>query len=322
MVRKILIAESADFSPKALQILEEIGEVVTADLHRKELIASLSGVEVLWIRLRNRIDEELLRAAPGLKMIVSPTTGLNHIDLEAAHKLGITVLSLRGKVDFLKEIRATAELTVGLLLSLLRNIPRAVDHVNAGGWNRDDFKGAEISGKTVGIIGYGRLGRIVATYLEAFGAKVIAADPLLRPGPDASGVEIVTLEELLTTSDIITVHVNLTDRTVGLLGAEQFARMKKGAWLINTSRGEIIQESALLQALESGSLAGAALDVLADERPTGMRNHPLVGYARKGGSLLITPHIGGCTAESMAKTEEFLAEKVREILVSTEPHVS
>jgi phosphoglycerate dehydrogenase-like enzyme len=172
------------------------------------------------------------------------------------------------------------------------------------------FQGRELYGRTMGLVGYGRLGRLVARSLKALDTRVLAADPHIDPGAAEAGVRMVSLDQLLAEADLVSLHVNLDDKTRGFFGREQFAAMKPGAWFINTSRGELIDEASLLQALESGRLAGAAVDVLCDERTDGMGAHPLVAYARGHDRLLITPHIGGCTLESMAKTELFLAEKV------------
>jgi len=153
--------------------------------------------------------------------------------------------------------------------------------------------------------------------------KILAADPAFTTSPDA-GVELVSLEKLLAQSDLVTLHVSLTDETRGFFGRDQFAGMKDGAWFVNTSRGELVDEGALLAGLTAGRIAGAALDVLCDERSSGMKDHPLVAYARTHQNLLITPHIGGCTLESMQQTEEFLAGKVASFLQahSEEPCVA
>jgi D-3-phosphoglycerate dehydrogenase len=239
---------------------------------------------------------------------------LNHIDLEEASRRGIRVLSLRGETEFLKTVHATAEHTVGLVLALVRHIPEARAHVVSGGWIRDRFRGSELSGKTAGVIGYGRLGRIVARMLLAFEMRVLASDPHVWTTDVDPGVEIVPLNDLLRQSDIVTLHVNLYAETSGFFGGDHFSRMKHGAWFINTARGELVDEAALLQALQEGRLSGAAVDVLSEERSTGMGSHPLVQYARQHENLLVTPHIGGCTSESMDKTELYMAQKLSESL--------
>ncbi len=311
---RIVVAESDGFSPVAAERLRGLGEAVFADADRAELPALVRDADVLWVRLRHRIDADALAAAPRLRAIVSPTTGLNHIDLDEAARRGVAVLSLRGETEFLRTVRATAEHTVALLLALVRRLPAACEHVREGGWNRDAFRGGELYGKTAGVVGYGRLGRIVADYLGAFGMRVLATDPHVRPDEAEPGVELVPPARLLSEADVVTLHVNLTADTEGFFGAEQMGRMKPGALLVNTARGELLDEAALLEALEQGRLAGAALDVLADERSGGMAGRPLVEYARTHDNLIITPHIGGATRESMANTEIFMAGRLAEFL--------
>ncbi len=314
---KILISESSGFSPAALRTLKPVGEVVPADLDRAGLLSAVKNIDILWVRLRNRIDTEVFDAAPQLKVVVTPTTGLNHIDLKEAAKRGIQVVSLKGETDFLKDVRATAELTVGLLLALLRNVPAATTDTVAGRWDRDSFQGRELYGKTAGIVGYGRLGHIVARYLQAFDMRVLVTDPDLDPEDLEPGLTKVSLAKLLAESDIVSLHVNLCDDTCGMFGREQFEAMQPGAWFINTARGELVDEGALLDALRSGRLAGAALDVLCDENATGMQGHPLIDYAKNNPRLIITPHIGGCTRESMEKTERFLAGRLASLIAAT-----
>jgi D-3-phosphoglycerate dehydrogenase / 2-oxoglutarate reductase len=193
-------------------------------------------------------------------------------------------------------------------------MPAAVTHVRDGGWDRDRFKGRELHAKTVGVIGYGRLGRIVARYLSVFDTRVLAADPHVQAEALEPGVTLVALSDLLQQADLVTLHVNLCEQTHQFFGKEAFAIMKSGAWFVNTSRGELVDEQALLVALQSGRLAGAALDVLGAESAAGMGEHPLVAYAREHDNLIITPHIGGCTVESMEKTECLLAERLLTLL--------
>jgi D-3-phosphoglycerate dehydrogenase len=310
----ILIAESSGFSSKAAESLSQAGDLILADLDRPALLSSVSTVDVLWVRLRNHIDAEVMAAGERLKMIVTPTTGLDHVDLEEARRRGIRVLSLRGEIDFLEDVRATAEHTIALILALLRRVPAAVAHVKNGDWNRDLFKGSELCGMTIGVVGYGRLGRIVTRYLRAFDSRVLASDPHVDAVSAESDVTLVPLETLIREAHLVTLHVNLCDETRAFFGHEQFATMKKGAWFINSSRGELVNESALLEALGCGHLAGAAVDVVCNEASEGMANHPLVAYARQHDHLLITPHLGGCTVESMEKTERFLAERLLALL--------
>jgi len=306
---RILVAESSECSATAAGILAGAGEVTWADADRAGLVALAPGHEVLWVRLRHRIDREILDAGRSLRAVATPTTGLTHIDGEEAARRGIAVLSLRGETEFLRTVRATAELTIGLMLALLRDLPGALAQAPRGGWDRDRFRGRELYGSTVGLVGLGRLGQQVARYLAAFEAEVLACDPYVERAAAPPNVRLVGMAELLGRAEVVSVHVNLTAETRGLLGAAELAAMRPGARLVNTARGEVIREEALLEALRSGHLGGAALDVLADEHAVG-GDHPLLRYARGHGNLLLTPHIGGCTGSSMERTEEFLAGKV------------
>ena len=275
---------------------------------REELRQAFREFDVVWFRLAHRIDETFFAEKPRCRLLATPVTGLDHIDLSLCKSNGVEVVSLRGEYEFLKSIRATAELTVGLTLALLRQIPQAVDDVHQGPWNRDAFRGGELFEKTVGLVGVGRLGSIVARYFRAFETKILGYDP--RPDfPSDVATRVASLDELLERSDIVSLHVNYTDETRHLLGPSQFARMKPGAILVNTSRGGVVDEGAMLDSLRTGRLAGAALDVLEGE-PYIPSNHPVIEYARSHNNVLISPHIGGNTRESFARTELFLAERV------------
>ncbi|MCP3880495.1 MAG: hypothetical protein GY701_19210 [Sulfitobacter sp.] len=307
---KILISEAKAFTPAALERLSTLGTVELCDPDRHSLLAALQDADVLWVRLRHRIDREVLDAAPNLSVIVSATTGLNHIDVTETTRHGISVISLAGETEFLRGVRATAEHTIALTLALLRRVPGAAREVHDGGWDRDRFRGHEVYGKSVGVIGYGRLGSIVADYFQALGARVVATDPHVTANAATSGVRLLLLDGLLRTADIVTLHATLSAETTGFFDRSCFERMKQGAWLVNTARGELLDETDLLTALETGHLTGAALDVVEDEIGRDRNDDPLFRYARGHDNLLITPHIGGCTFESTAKTELYLAEKL------------
>ena len=312
----ILVTESSNFSDAAARRLAESGQTILADLDRPGLLKAAATADVLWVRLRHRVDREVLNASPRLKVIATPTTGLNHIDLREAESRGIRVISLRGETAFLDGIYATAEHTLALIFGLLRHLPEASAHAADGGWNRDLFRGRELHGKVAGIVGYGRVGRMVAGYLQALGMTVLAADSDPSRSFANPQIKLVPLAELLDRADLVSLHASFSEADARFFGPKEFARMKAGSWFINTSRGELVDESALLQALESGHLAGAALDVLSGECSSGMGGNALVEYARSHHNLLITPHIGGCTLESMHKTEDFLAEKLAAFLDS------
>lgn len=306
---KILLTEPGDFSAVALAKLRTRFEVGSGPMPRDALRQRLGAYDAVFVRLAHRFDHDILRRSPRLAVIVTPTTGLNHIDIETAATAEISVLSLRGERAFLETIHATAELTWGLLLALARRLPAAGRHAAEGGWDRDRFKGIELAGRTLGIIGYGRLGARVAEYGRAFDMKILACDPTAELPGWASGRD---LDILCAEADIVTLHVTSKPENRGLIGAKQFARMKPGALFINTARGDIVDERALLQALEEGGLAGAALDVLAAEYDP--KAEPIADqlrrFARESGTLLLTPHVGGATYDSMARTEEFMVERL------------
>jgi D-3-phosphoglycerate dehydrogenase len=316
---RILLAEPDDFSPRALSLLEEVAHVDRRACTRAQLHEAFGAYDAIWFRLGHRIDREVLSGPVRARVLATPVTGLDHIDLDACAERGIRVVSLRGEVDFLRRVRATAELTVGLALALLRRIPAAASSVHAGVWNRDAFRGRELYERTAGVVGLGRLGTIVAGMLRAMGMHVIGYDP--RPDfPD--GVvdrRCATLPELLAASDLVTLHVGYSPATRHLIGAAELAHMRADAILVNTSRGGIVDELALLAALERDRLDGAALDVL-DGEPAIEADHPLVRFSRANPErLLIVPHIGGNTWESFEKTEIFLAGRVLEALAAAAP---
>jgi len=309
---KLLIAESKGFSGKALQNLQRFFDVDCADLDRHALLKRVAAYDLLWVRLRSRIDAEIFDAAANLKGVITATTGLTHIDLDDAHARGIEILSLKGETDFLRDIRATAELTIALTLALIRKLPGAMESVQHGEWERDRFVGTELYQKTVGIIGYGRLGSLVARNFTAFGAQVVVNSRDLVPGQTIDGHKCLTLSKLLGVSDIVSLHVNYEPENHHLLSARHFDLMKQGGYFINTSRGELIDEQSLIGALWAGRLAGAAVDVVANEVSGSLSESPLLAFGREHPNLIITPHIGGATFESLSKTEIFLAQKAIE----------
>lgn len=305
---RILIAEPLDFSPRALAILQQTGIVDVRSTDGTQLCHAFQNYDVVWIRLASRITAEMLGAQPRCRVLAVPTTGLDHIDLEACRTRGVRVVSLRGEIDFLRMVRATAELTLALALALLRRLPAAAQSVTSGVWNRDLFRGGEIFEKTVGIVGVGRLGTLAAGYFRALGAKVLGYDP--RPDfPHDAAQRVDRLHDLLQESDIVCLMVRYDESTRHLLGPTEFAAFKPDAILVNTSRGGVVDENALLAALSTGRLTGAALDVL-DGEPNITAAHPLVIYAQTHSNLLIVPHIGGNTLESLQKAETFLAGQV------------
>ena len=307
---RILNLEPKGYSGRAHALLEQVGDISDGPLTRRALVETLPNFDILIVRLAHQIDREVLDAGRRLKVIVSGTTGLDHIDLEAAQAKGIAVLSLRGETDFLQSITATAEMTWGLLLALMRRIPEAVDAVRSGEWNRDAVKGRDLYRRRLGIVGLGRVGRQVAEFGTAFRMTVMAYDPGVTAWPPT--VERRTsLEALLRESDVLSLHVNLHPGTVNLISHRELALLPTGAVLVNTSRGDVVDAEALVDALRGGRLGGAALDVIPNERDHEWRRASrLLAYAANHRNLLITPHAAGATVEAMHRTEEFMAHKL------------
>lgn len=300
----LLIDRGANVHDAALARLRDVFEVRMLDEALPAADAGLlSAAHAFWAGLSRFIGAEVLNAAPNLRILATPTTGLTHIDQQEAARRGIEILSFRGHTERLTDVRATAEHTIALLLALLRRIAPAFDSVRQGRWDRAPFQGREIFGKRIGLIGYGRLGRITAGYFEAFGASVQAFDPYV----DDPSAPLVAWPELLAKSEIISVHASLNESNHCLLNQQAFCGMPLRPVLINTARGELIDERALLEALEHGRIAGAALDVIAHEHEPRPADDPLLQYARAHDNLLLTPHLGGLTFESREKTDSLLA---------------
>lgn len=307
----ILNAEPEGYAPAARAVLARLGTLVEAALDRPALLARLPDFDVLIVRVAHQVDREMLEAASRLRAVVSATTGLDHIDVACARARGVAVLSLQGEVDFLDTVWATAEHTWALLLAVMRRIPQAFASVRAGAWDRDAFRGGELAGRRLGILGLGRVGRKVARYGQAFNMPVAAFSP--QRAPWVPGVaRMDSLAALLAWSDVLSVHVPLQPDTEGLLDAAALRCLPRGAVLVNTARGVVVDEQALVGALADGHLAAAAVDVVAHERDPARRlAGPLLAYARRHDNLLVTPHTAGATHESMARTELFMAEKLK-----------
>ena len=307
---KLYIAERSDFSNEVFQELENRFEILDfkENISIKEI---LKQVDIFWFRLAHKLDSTVLDKSTKCKYLLTPVTGIDHIDEKLCNELGIQIICLRGEVDFLKNVRATAEHTIALTLALLRKIHPAVSDVQSGNWNRDNFRGYELYEKKVGILGYGRLGKIVARYFHAFDCEISYFDIEEKIG-DTFCVRLNTIESLFENNDIISLHIPLNEKTIGIINKDLLQKMKVNSILVNTSRGAIINEIDLLEVLKFKSIKGAALDVL-DGEPN-IQNSELVKYSKSNSNLIITPHIGGNTYESFAKTEKFLADKLVQII--------
>jgi len=299
----VLISDSLD--PRCVGILEHEGHTVrnAPGLTAEELLRLIPEYEVLLVRSATKVSEQVIAAGTRLRIIGRAGTGVDNIDLEAATRRGILVMNTPGGNSI-----SAAEHTVAMMLALARNIPQAHASLLAGKWERKAFTGTEVLEKTAGVVGLGRIGREVATRCLGLGMNVIAYDPVLAPDAAAKiGIELVGLEELFRRSDFITVHTPLTDDTRGLLNERTLAFCKRGVRIINCARGGIVDESALLRALESGQVSGAALDVFASEPP---RDNPLLSHPR----VIATPHLGATTEEAQEKVALQIAHAVADAL--------
>lgn len=320
----ILVVEPHVYSNEALAIYKKIGTVRLVSDEKKIKAFPKKGDEkttILVTRFHMRIDKALMERLPRLKIIGMPTTGLNHIDVAYAEEKGIKIVSLKGHADFLKNVPSTAEHTFALLLSLIRNIPSSFDAVKKGEWNHVPYIGRQLEGKTIGLIGFGRLGKIVARFAKAFGMKVIAHDPYITVTEmKKSFVESVSLSDVLKTSDIVSLHVAFSPETKALIGFSDFKKMKRSALFINTARAEIIEKGALAKALAGKVIAGAAIDVMDNESGKGgfLKKDSLWKYAKKHDNLIISPHLGGATKEAMGMTEVYIAKRVAALVHSNE----
>lgn len=317
MQHKILCTIGKKYTKEAKKILETMGEIDCYGLAHGELVKKISSYSILLVGLGLKVDKQVINNAENLKIIATATTGLDHIDINYAKSKGIEIISLRGENEFLNTITGTAELAFGLIIDLLRLIHSAFESVKNYQWDRESYRGHSLCGKTLGIVGLGRIGKMMAIYGNAFGMKVIACDPHqdIKIFKDLN-CKKVDFDDLLKNSDIISIHVHLNNKTKNMFNSEIFEKMKNLAILINTSRGKIVNEDDLLYALENKKIAGYATDVLSGELDfdQDFNNHPLVEYARENNNLIIVPHIGGMTYESREATDIFIADKIKKFL--------
>jgi D-3-phosphoglycerate dehydrogenase len=302
--RRIGILEPDGFSARALEHLEVAGPV--SRYGGGELAPFLSDKEILFVRLKYMIDASFLDSAPALRIVCSPTTGVTHLDLDELGRRGIACLCLRGETAFLDGIRATPEHAIGLILALLRNyrtafLDRGNDH-----WDRDRCRGFELAGTSVGLIGFGRVGRRVARYLDAFDARVGWYDPAVA-GAEGAGRRFDSIAELIAASQIVVLAAPYRAGEPRILDRKLVEGLD-GRYFVNIARGELVDEEALLAAIEGGRLAGCAIDVIANELDSGSRERWLA--ATRFPNVIVTPHIAGATYTSMRATEDFLARKL------------
>ncbi len=299
----VLIAEQ--LSPATIDALGPDFDVRSVDgTDRPALLAALADANAVLIRSATRIDAEAIAAAPVLKVVARAGVGLDNVDIKAATAAGVMVVNAPTS-----NVISAAELTVGHILSLARHIPAAHASLAAGEWKRSSYTGTELYEKTVGIVGLGRIGGLIADRLRAFGVRVVGFDPYVTPTrAQQLQVELLSLDELLRQSDFVSVHMPKTPETTGMIGAEQFAIMKPTAYVVNVARGGLIDEAALHEALSAGTIAGAGLDVFTSEPPAdGGTAQALLSLP----TVVVTPHLGASTDEAQEKAGVSVAKSVK-----------
>ncbi len=299
---KVVVAEK--MSASAVDLLREPRwTVVTPEQIDGKLAAQLESADALIVRSAVLVNAELLEHAPKLRVIGRAGVGVDNIDLDAATRRGIAVMNTPGANAI-----AVAEHTLALMLAMARHITRANLLMHAGKWEKKSLQGTELRGKTIGIVGLGRVGMEVARRARVFGMEVVAHDPFVSTAvAKEQGIRMAKLEEVYGTADYLSLHVGLTPQTVGMINAESIKKMKAGVRLVNCARGELIDETALAQGLKHGRVAGAALDVFTEEPP---KNSPLTGLE----NVILTPHIAGSTFEAQEAVGYQIAHQVKEYL--------
>ena len=299
---KIVVAEK--MSPAAVNLLREPGwTVVTPDQLNGNLPQELETADALLVRSAVQVNAGLLTHATKLRVIGRAGVGVDNIELEPATRKGIAVMNTPGA-----NAVAVAEHTIGLMLSMARFLPRANEQMHAGKWDKKSLQGTELRGKTLGIIGLGKIGMEVAKRARVFGMEIVAHDPFVSSAlAKESGIRLAPLEEVYAASDYLSLHVGLTPQTQNMINAETLKKMKKGARLVNCARGELIDEAALAAALEEGQVAAAALDVFVKEP---LKDSPL----QKMDNVVLTPHIAGSTNEAQEAVGQQIALQVKEYL--------
>lgn len=300
---KIVLAEKVSPATLAVFAAEPGWEVLTHDKLPDGLPAALKDADAIVVRSAVQVDDALMEHAPKLRVIGRAGVGVDNVDAEAATRRGIVVMNTPGA-----NAVAVAELTIGLMLALARKLPAANTSMHAGKWEKKSLQGAELKGKTFGILGLGRIGLEVAKRAKGFGLEIIGSDPFVSAAvARENGIRLVSLDELFAGCDYLTLHVGLTPQTAGVINERSLASMKKGVRIINCARGELVEDAALVAALKSGHVGGAALDVFTVEPP---KDSPYFGLD----NVILTPHIAGSTAEAQEAVGIQIARQIRDYL--------
>jgi D-3-phosphoglycerate dehydrogenase len=306
LINNMKVLVSDNISPKGVKILEKAGLTVDVKTGRtpKELKKDIGKYDGLVIRSATKVTSEILGAAKNLKVIGRAGSGLDNVDKAEATKRGIVVMNTPGGNTV-----TTAEHTISLIVAMARQIPQATASMKQGKWEKKKFMGVELFGKTLGIVGIGNIGSHVAKVAQGMGMDILAYDPYLSEEKARSlGVEVVTLDKLFKKSDVITLHIPLTDETRNLIGTKSIAKMKKGVRIVNVSRGGVVDEKALYKALKTGKVAAAALDVFEVEPPS---DSPLMELD----NFICTPHLGASTADAQENVAVAVANQLADFLI-------
>ena len=307
---KLLIAEPEDFSREVLSELRKKFDLKIIDnLSKNQFEKAFQEYDIIWFRLNyNVLNIDHIEKVK-CKYLICPVTGVNHISEKFVKKNGIELISLKGENQFLQQITPTAEHTIFLTLSLMRNTFNAIDDVKNGNWNRDRFRGHELKNKKVGIIGYGRLGAMTASIFSSFQCEVLVYDLNIKVDVQKKHQQTQNIEDIFKHCDIISIHVDLNSSTEKFINAS-LLKYCKNTFLINTSRGEVLNEKDIINALEEGKLKGVAADVV-NKEATDFKESLLFQKNMTGKlNIILTPHIGGNTYESFHKTEAFVLKKL------------
>jgi D-3-phosphoglycerate dehydrogenase len=306
-VAKVLISDA--LAAQGLAILEQakgIEVVNKPGLSPAELLEAVADAEALVVRSATKVTADVIAAGEKLRVIGRAGIGVDNVDVPAATARGIVVMNTPGGNTI-----TTAEHAIALMISLARHIPQATASMKAGRWEKKRFTGMELYNRTIGVIGLGNVGRIVADRARGLGMKVIAHDPYISEAAAVKlDVQLVPFDELLERADVITVHVPRNKDTIGLLGREAFQKVRPGVLVINAARGGIVDEEALVEALDEGRVGGAAIDVFAEEPPP--EGHPLTAHEK----VICTPHLGASTQQAQTNVSVAVAQQVREFLLS------
>jgi D-3-phosphoglycerate dehydrogenase len=310
-MKTILYLGAAVGAEAAMEVADGKLDLISVPSTAEEVESGIKTCEALLdASMKVPITDGMVASAANLKIISCATTGSDHIERAELDRRGIPVRTLMEDKQLLLNLTPAAELSWTLLMACARMLPAAVDHVKGGGWDREQFPGIMLKGKRLGIIGCGRIGTWMSRYAQAFGMDIVGYDPFTSEFPPQ--ISPISLKELARSSDFISIHVPLTEDTKGLFSESCFANVKAGAIIINTSRGAVLDERALLKALESKRIKAAGLDVLTDEPQ--VERSPLVQYAKSHHNLILTPHCGGFSPDAVKIVCRRAAEKIVEYL--------